>query len=87
MKRLTLRNQNCLSRMLLKVLFSTGEFRWFTFSDLSAFLFEDLIFLLLFLSRKKGVWLVILGLYQNNQHSLTSWQLLPKSILTDRLHV
>ena len=55
MKRLTLKNQNCLSRILFKVLFFTGEFRWFTFNNFSAFLFADLIFLLLFLSRKKVV--------------------------------
>ena len=60
MKRLTLRNQNCLSRMLFKVLFFSGEF--FDFSQafhFSAFLFADLIFLLLFLSRKKVVLLII----------------------------
>ena len=70
-KRLTLRNQNCLSRFLFKVLFSTGEF--FDFRQafhFSAFLFGDLIFLLLFLSRKKVVQLIIICLCRWLQYTV-----------------
>ena len=49
MVRRALRNQNYLSRFLFKVLFSTGEFRWFTLSDFSAFFIQRIDFFCYFL--------------------------------------
>ena len=64
MVRRALRNQNCLSRFLFKVLFSTGEFRWFTFSHFSAFFIQRLDFFVTFFIKKKSNLFVIKNLYK-----------------------
>ena len=69
--RRTLKNLNCLSQFLFKILFFSGEFRWFTFSHFSAFFIHRLDFLVTLCIKTKVKILVVKYLYEKQYKYLT----------------